>query len=135
MAITKEEVIAKCSPELIASRDCHAIAAAVSEGRKKPNRREIGYGSILETVGFEAGNAISDELTNNQVYRYVKPLLEQGRMLIGSAMVWAALDGMVSKQIITASEADKLKALGLEDDLISPLEVAQVLYNADGSMK
>lgn len=135
MAITKEEIIAKCSPELIASRDCHAIAAAVNVGRKRPNKKEIGYGSIIEAVGFEVGNTISDELTSNPIYRYVKPLLEQGRLLIGSVMVWTALDGMVANNLISKDTADKLKALGLEDAPVDFLEVSEALFNRDGSIK
>jgi hypothetical protein len=134
MAITKEEVVAKVSAELIASRDCQAIAAAASVGRKRSTKREIGYGTILETVGFVAGNAVCDEINNNPMYRYVKPLVEQGRMLIGSPMVAAALQAMVPA-VIPQAVADKLKALGLEDDPVTAQDVAIALYNPDGSDK
>lgn len=134
MAITKEEVLAKCSAEMIASRDCDAIAAAVSVGRVCASAREIGYGTILETIGFVSGNKLSDELSTNVAYRYVKPLVEQGRMLIGSPLVAYTLQTMVGT-VLTQEEADKLKALGVEPNPCTPQEVAAVLYNPDGSFK
>ena len=47
-----DEITAKCSPALIASRDFDAIALAVSAGRTKANTREIGNGTILEVLGL-----------------------------------------------------------------------------------
>lgn len=130
----RDEILAACSEELIASRDCDAIAAKVSTGRVRPNRREIGYGTILETVGFEAGNLLCDEIVNNPNYRYVKPLLDQGRMLVGSPLVGFALQSMVPS-IITQAHADKLKALGFESNPCTPQEVAAAIFNPDGSIK
>lgn len=133
--ITKEEILAKCSAELIASRDCQAIAEAVSVDRVRNNKREIGYGTILETIGFDAGNALADEINSNPLFRYVKPLVEQGRLIAGSPLVAGALQVMVGSAKITQAQANALKNLGIEPDTCTPQDVADVLYNPDGSMK
>lgn len=135
MAITKEEIEAKCSAEMIASRDCQAIADAMNVGRVRNSKREIGYGTILETIGFEAGNALSDEINTNTLFRYVKPLVEQGRLIAGSPLVAGALQVMVGSGKITQAQANALKALGVEENPCTPQEVAEALYNTDGSMK
>lgn len=129
MAVTKQEIESKCSAELIASRDCQAIADIVNVGRVRNSKREIGYGTILETIGLTAGNALADEINSNPLFRYVKPLVEQGRLIAGSPLVAGALQVMVGSAKITQTEADALKALGLEDDPCTPQEVAEALYN------
>lgn len=134
MAITKEEIQSKCSAELIASRDCEAIAEIVSIGRTSYNTREIGNGTILDTIGLVAGNSLLDVLQTDPLFRYVKPLLEQGRMVVGSPLVQATLQSLVPK-VITQEQADKLAALGKQDNPCTPQEIAEALYNPDGSFK
>lgn len=134
MAITKDEIVAKCSADLIASRDCVQIASIVSSGRTAPNLREIGNGTILDTIGITAGNALLDEINNNTNYRYVKPLVDQGRLLIGSSLVQSTLKSMVPA-ILTQAQCDSLSALGFDPAPVTPQEVADALYNPDGSSK
>lgn len=49
-----DEITAKCSPELIASGNTVAIAAAVSAGRTKPVKTAIGAGTIMSVLGAGA---------------------------------------------------------------------------------
>lgn len=122
----RDEILAKCSPELIASRDEAAISRALSLGRKRSNAREIGNGTILEVLGISAANAFLDVVNGNPDFRYVKPLIEQGRLLIGSALVQATVQSMVPT-VLAQGQADALCALGFEDDTVSIADIAHAL--------
>jgi hypothetical protein len=119
------EIMAKC-PELVAGRDESAIAKVLSVGRKRPNGREIGNGTILETLGIAAGNALLDAINGAADYRHVKPLIEQGRLLIGSQLVQVTVNSM-APAILTQAQADALCALGFDDDIVSATDVALAL--------
>lgn len=121
----RDEILAKC-PELVASRDEAAISRVLSAGRKRSSAREIGNGTVLEVLGIVAGNAFLDAVTADTNYRYVKPLIEQGRLLIGSALVQASIQSMVPS-VLTQAQADNLCALGLEDDTVSIADIARAL--------
>ena len=127
-----QEIQAKCSAELIASRDFDAIAAAVSIGRTKPSAREIGNGTILEVLGLTAGNALLDVVNTVPDFRYVKPLVEQGRLTVGSALVQATVQSLVPMGVLKQSEADALCALGFDTDPVTALQVNQALVSDDG---
>ncbi|NBV95814.1 MAG: hypothetical protein EBR90_03370, partial [Actinobacteria bacterium] len=64
--------------------DHGAIAEALSVGRIKRVTTEIGNGKILETIGLAAGNALLDAIYATPDFKYVVPLLEQGRLDISS---------------------------------------------------
>lgn len=121
-----EEIHVKCSQELIDSNDHLAIANAVNVGRVKANTREIGNGTILETLGMTAGNALLDVINNVADFRYVKPLVEQGRLVVGSALVQATVQSLVPS-VLTQPQADSLKALGQSPDPVDITAVAQAL--------
>lgn len=122
-AALKAEISARCSAALIASRDTQAIADTLNIGRKRPNnKREIGNGTILETIGLVAGNALLDVINNAPDFRHVKPLVEQGRLLIGSKLVQLTLQSLVGT-VLTQGQADALCALGFEPDPVSELDV------------
>lgn len=135
MAITKEEVLAAVSSDVIASRDLSAIAALASVGRTRNNGREIGTGTILETMGLATGTAVIDALYDNPSFKYVKPLIDQGRLQVGSPLVKGALDMLVAGGVCTQAQADAMYATGRSDDLVSPQEVEALLFNPDGSDK
>ncbi len=120
------EITAKCSPELIASREHGEIARIVSIGRTKPSTREIGNGKILETVGLVHGNNMLDVLYSAPDFRHVRPLLEQGRLIAGSPLVVAAIQGMVPA-VIPQPVADLLLAITVEPAPVSPAEVAAAM--------
>lgn len=94
----------------------------------------IGNGTILAILGITAGNKLLDELNSNAQYRYVKPLIEQGRLILSSDLVKQSLQSMVPS-IITQEDADKLIAAGLEPSPVSASEVHSALYHPDGSLK
>lgn len=121
-----EEIKQKCSPSLIASRQHGEIAAKVSEGRTKPSTREIGNGTILETIGLQYGNAMLDVIETAPDFRHVKPLLQQGRLIIGSPLVAAAVQGMVPS-VMPQEVADRLLALTVDPAPVSVQEVVQAM--------
>lgn len=135
MAITKEDIHKACSDELIASRDCHAIAAKVSEGRVRNSKREIGNGTIIDVLqDLTVANALLEVLHTDARFKYVVPLLEQGRLIIGAAIVRNAINSFVPA-ILTPDQAAELIAIGLEPDPVSSDEVFAALFNDDGSLK
>lgn len=122
-----EEIQAKCGPALLASRDFDAIAAFVSAGRTKPSTREIGNGTILEVLGLETGNALLDVVNTAQDFRYVKPLVEQGRLTVGSALVQATVQALVPMGVLTQLQADALCALGFDPDPVTAQQVSDAM--------
>lgn len=133
----REDIIADpACAAAYAVRDCAELArirtAAVV--RTQPNNREIGNGTILATIGVAAGNKLLDEINNNALYRYVKPLVEQGRLLIGSPLVVGTLQSMVPA-FISQAEANSLTALGRDAQPYTAAEVADACFNPNGSAK
>jgi len=119
----------------LAAKDCEALAALLSAGRTCGNDREVGYGTILETIGIEAGNALIDFIQAQEGMRHVKPLLEQGRLRVGSALVQASLQAFVGAGAVSQANADALCALGLQPDPLTARQVAEALFHEDGSEK
>lgn len=110
--------------------DHGAIAEALSAGRKKLVVTEIGNGTILAELGIAAGNQLLDAIYNAPDFRYVKPLLEQGRLDIGSAVTQGALDALALAGACTQADADKLKALVVVPDPVTSQEVTKALDGA-----
>ena len=123
-----EEIQAKCSPELIASRDAEAIAAAVSVGRTMPSTREIGNGTILETIGLGYGNAMLDVIYTEPNFRHVKPLLEQGRLIVGSPLVVQTIQSMVPA-LMPQAVADLLLALTVVPAPVTEFDVRRACWS------
>lgn len=121
-----EEIQAKVAPAILASKDVQAITDALNEGRTNIVPTEIGNGMILETIGLDAGNALLDVISTAPDFRHVKPLVEQGRLRVDSALVRATLDSLVPA-VLTQAQADALKALAVKPDPVSPAQVANVL--------
>lgn len=124
-----EEINAKCPPELVAAREHGQIAAIVSQGRTRPATTVIGNGTVLELLGLDAGSALLDVIYGNPAFRHVKPLLEQGRLIVGAQVVRSALEGMVVGGVLARTDADKLLALGVEPD---PVSVQAVINAMEG---
>ncbi|MFK3741435.1 hypothetical protein [Massilia sp. TN1-12] len=119
-----------------AERDIHELARILSAGRVRQSAREIGNGTIIETLGIEAGNKLLDHIANDNNLRHVRPLLYQGRLIVGAPLVQAALQSYVALPDVLSQEgADKMCALGREPDPLGPLDVAEALYNPDGTEK
>lgn len=118
-------------PALIAARDDAEIARQLSLFKTKLVPTEIGNGTILETIGLAAGNALLDALANDPTYRHVVPLLEQGRLRVDSQLVRLTLDAIAEGGIITVANALALKALASVPNPVSVGDVSDVL-NAGG---
>lgn len=110
--------------------DHGAIAEALSAGRTKLVVTEIGNGTILAELGIAAGNQLLDAIYNAPDFKYVKPLLEQGRLDIGSAVTQGALDMLALAGACTQADADKLKALAIKPDPVTSQEVTKALEGA-----
>ncbi len=121
-----EEIQAKCPPELIAAREHGQIAALVSVGRTRPSTSTIGNGTVLEVLGLETGNALLDVIYAEPTFRHIRPLLEQGRLIVGAAIVRGAIQAMVPA-VLTQTDADKLLALGIEPDPVSVQAIVQAM--------
>lgn len=114
-----EEIQSKCSAEQIAERNFHIIAATVNVGRTIPNGREIGNGTILATLGLAKGNTVLDLIRADPAYKYVTPLLDQGRLIASDPLVASAVAGLQAAGVLTQSEADKLAALGHDPSTVT----------------
>jgi hypothetical protein len=114
-----EEIQAKCASVQIAEGNFHVLAEIVSVGRTKPNNVEIGNGTILEVLGLALGTAVLDAIHATPSYKYVLPLLDQGRLKIGSSVAQEAVQAFVTVGMLDQTQADKLKTLGLDPDPVS----------------
>lgn len=131
-ALTADE-IAAIDPLLPDRKDVE-IAAILSIGRVTTTYTEIGNGLILATIGLTSGNALLDYLATDATFRHVRPLLEQGRLDVSSALVRGALDQFAVGGVITQAEADALKALAETPNPIHYNTVSDALNVAEGRM-
>lgn len=120
--------------QAIIDRNCDEIVRIMSIGRTKSNSKEIGNGTVLEVLGIGVGNVFLDVIYNQPDFRHVKPLVEQGRLLIGSALVQATIQSMVPA-VLTKAQADKLCAVGHEPNPYTVAQIEAALYNPDGTQK
>lgn len=127
----RDEIISKCSPDLLALHDTNAIANVINSGRVKPNKVEIGNGTILEVLGLSVGNALLDIIYTDSNFRHVKPLVEQGRLTIGSPLVQGTLQSMVGA-VLTQEQANMLCSMRMDPDPIDELEIRKVCWSDNG---
>lgn len=121
--------------EALAARDCQTLAQLLSAGRTCGNDREVGYGTIIDVVGIIAGNQLIDFIQAQPDMRHVRPLLEQGRLRIGSQLVQQSLQSFVGAGAVTQANADALCALGLQPDPLTAQQVGEALFHPGGSEK
>lgn len=123
-----EEIQAKCSADLIASRNYDAIAAAVNIGRKRPKKTALGEGGIIAAIGdLDAGNAFLDVVDSAAPYRHIKKVIARGDFDIGEPMAQAGVQQMVGAGVLTQAQADALCALGYEPDPVSSQQVSDAM--------
>ena len=136
----RDEILSRpdCA-DALAVRDCGALAAILSVGRTKLVERNIGYGTVLETLGADAGAAFLDGLTalaaNSSPVKWALKLLDRGELNIGAAATQSQLDALATAGVMPQDVADTLKALALVPDVVTPQEVAYAVFNPDGSLK
>lgn len=119
----RTEILASVADAIRSTRDTHAIAVALSNGRVRPTMREIGNGLVLEVLGLDAGNRVLDLVHDTEALRHVRPLLDQGRLVASSMLVRGWLDSLVAPGVITREQADAVVALGYEPDPVSEFDV------------
>lgn len=120
------ELQAKCSPELLASRDDVAIAAAASVGRTKIVQKLGGIGLVLETLGPTGGAALLDDLeaqaASVPALKWAWVLINRGELDFGSA----ATRGMI-EALVPSPAKEALLAVAQVDDPVSVNEVSDCL--------
>jgi hypothetical protein len=127
----RDEILVAFPGLTAATRDDGAIATALSAGRTRLCKTEVGFGTVLSTLGPVDGSALLDTLstikaTNRPLY-WAWYLLERGVFDFGTAAAQAQMDGLVAAGVLSAVNAEKLKALGVEPVTVSPQEVAKAL--------
>lgn len=115
--------------------DSQAIADALSAGRTRWKHTEIGVGTIIEVLGLAAANPVLDALYASQDYRYVKPLLDQGRLRLDVVAQSGMLQPLVTGELLTQAQLDVLIARAKEPAPVSEYDVRVAIYNDDGSLK
>lgn len=153
-----QEISDKCSPELIASRDDVAIAAAVSEGRTRSDGitkfSSLGISERFPSIGglpgplaaelvFQklegfaaasiAGTDTAGRLLGGAIVRQMKHLEGSG-MAIGSPAVAAMLAQIVASGGLTQEEMDGLVGIAAVPDPVSVSDVSDTLNDAQGLM-
>lgn len=119
---------------LLPDRNDVGIAVILSVGRVTTSYTEVGNGLILATIGLTSGNALLDYLATDATSRHVRPLLEQGRLDVSSALVRGALDSFATGGVITQAEANALKALAETPNPIHYNAVSDALNVAEGRL-
>lgn len=128
-----EEIQAKCSPELLASREHGAIAEAVSQGRTAVVSRLGGIGAVIETLGAVDGPAVLDTLESlkatNAAIRWGWVLLERAELDFGSPVTRQLIDTLAAGGVMTADQANTLKALAV---VPAPVTTQDVIAAMEG---
>lgn len=151
-----DEIRAKCQPELIASRDTVAIAAAVSVGRTRqdhttkytslgiserfpalgPLPGPLAAEMVLQKLeGFrEAALASADHATKllGGAVRRQMQHLEGNGMAIGSPAVAQMLSVIVASGGLTQTEMDALVSVAAVPDPVDEIEVRLAVWSDAG---
>lgn len=134
-----DEITAKCSPELIASGNTAAIAAAVSVGRTKLVKTTIGAGTILSVLGAGAtgGGALLAKMRAKNLpaaladyaddIREVLYIIDRGDLDVSSPATQGMIGAMVAAGMMTQVQAEGLLALGVDTDPVTSADVIRAL--------
>ena len=131
-----DEIKAKCSPKLLASRDYDLIAETVSAGRKAVVKSLHGIGSVIEFLGLEDGPSVLNSLDQlrsvNQAVKWGWILLEKGELDFGSDTTRLMIDSLVLSSVLTAEQSSLLKSLAERDNPVSEFEIRKALWSDEG---
>lgn len=145
-----QEIRAKCSAELLATRDSVAIAAKVNEGRKRIQQPTlIGDGDVTQAIGRPTGPLLADwlEQAANAPLPESPTLLQQaqraelrqawrklstGNLDIGMPTVREGIDGLVGVSPLTQEHSDAIKALALVDDPVDEIDIRRACWSDSG---
>lgn len=136
----REEILSRpdCA-DALARRDCGELAALLSVGRTKVIDYSIGYGTVLEALGADNGAKFLDQLTalaeTSSPVKWALKLLDRGELNIGAAETRGQLDALAAGGVMPQAVADALKGLAMGPDIVTAEQVADAMFNADGSLK
>lgn len=136
----RDEILSRpdCA-DALARRDCGELAALLSVGRTKVIDYSIGYGTVLEVLGAEAGSAFLDGLTalasTSSPVKWALKLLDRGELNIGAEATRGQLDALAAGGVMPRAVADALKGLAMGPDIVTAEQVADAMFNPDGSLK
>jgi hypothetical protein len=128
----RDEILSRpdCAKAL-ADRDCGALAAILSEGRTKLIERDIGYGTVLDTLGADAGAAFLDGLqalsASSSPVKWALKLLDRGELNVGAHATQAQLDALAEGGAMPVAVAQALKALAVVPDVVTAQDVQAAL--------
>ncbi len=114
--------------------DTTTLATALSAGRWKWAKTEIGKGTIIETLGLAAANGVIDAILAAPDYRHVKELLEQGRLRLDIAAQGGLLQPLVP-DVMSQAQHDALCNRAKEAVTVDEFAVRRAIYNDDGSLR
>lgn len=122
---------------LVATRNDVAIASALSTGRKKVVSKIGGIGTIMDTLGTEEGANVLDTLNTikeaNRAVFWGWKLLETGGLDFGLPSTRGMIDSLVLAGAISPENGEAIKAVALEDDPISDMDVRRAIWADDGT--
>lgn len=125
------EIKAKCSPELLASKQHGEIAAKVSEGRTRIATRLGGIGVVMETLGPVDGPALLDALemlkASNPAVKWAWYLIERGELDFGSPGARGMIDMIEGGGLIGKEAAQALRNIAVFPAPVSVQEVVQAM--------
>lgn len=134
-----DEIKAKCSPELLASRDSDAIAAAVNIGRVR-----VGYASRESFAMWAAKHDVRAKIEDH-ANNPASPLRSIALALLDvlrsptEGIDFSAPDNQVmlgawvASGEITQAQADELYALAGRPDPVTEFDVRRAIWADDGS--
>lgn len=136
----KEQILARpdCA-DAVAAKDCHAIAALLSVGRMAVQSRFVTARTVLAECGM-LGASILDALEvaavgNSAVKWAVRFLGQDSGINVGDPATQYMIDQLAEDGALSAPQAAALKNLALQPAPVTSAEVADALYEFDGTPK
>jgi hypothetical protein len=127
----RDEIIA--SGIDLSSRDPDVIAAEFSARRVMIVRTTIGIGTILDTLGPDAGAVLLDRLDSLRAsvpaIKWAWVLIDRGDLDVGLTSVRTQIDTLASQDVMSLEQAAALKALAEKPNPITEFEVRCALFD------
>jgi hypothetical protein len=125
--------------EALASRDSWALAAILSAGRSSIQPRFVTARTILAECGA-LGPSILDALEaasagNSAVKWAVRFLGQDSGLDVGNPVTQYMIDQLVTATVLTADQGAALKGLAIAANPVSAHDIANAVFNDDGSLK
>ena len=128
----RDEILSRpdCA-DALATRDCGALAAILSVGRTKIVDRNVGYGTVMDTLGGDVGAAFLDGLTalaaSSSPVKWALKLLDRGELNIGAAATQGQLDMLAAGGLLPAEVVAALKGLAVVPDPYSVQDIINAM--------